>query len=91
MRAKLWVVIACLAAGPCACSAADDPPGKSAGETAAAALPLPERGSAPRSGNLVSGDGALLVVTESTIEAHYSYEDLRDRLLKRMAEHADDP
>ena len=47
MRAKLWVVIACLAAGPCACSAADDPPGNSAGEPAAAALPLPERADEP--------------------------------------------
>jgi outer membrane protein assembly factor BamB/tetratricopeptide (TPR) repeat protein len=42
-------------------------------------------------GNLVSGDGALLVVTASRIDAYWRAEDLRARVDARLAAQPEDP
>jgi outer membrane protein assembly factor BamB len=53
--------------------------------------PLPDGGARSPGGNLVSADGALLVVSRGDMSAHYRFEDRRDRLLARIAREPDDP
>jgi outer membrane protein assembly factor BamB len=48
-------------------------------------------GGAPVTGNLASGDGALLVYDRSHVAASYRFEDLRARLEARVAAAPDDP
>lgn len=48
-------------------------------------------GGAPVTGNLVTGDGALVLFDRSHVCASYRFEDLRARLEARVAESPDDP
>ncbi len=54
-------------------------------------LVSPIRNVAPGTGNLVSGEGALLFVTRSRIDACFRFEDLRAQLESRLAQSPDDP
>ena len=58
---------------------------------AAGSWALPDTGSQERSGNLVTADGAMLLVGRSHVRAHYRFEDLRDRLVARIVKNPTDP
>lgn len=59
---------------------------------AARKLPEPDgqQGKSRPWGDLVAGDGALLVASERTIDCYYRFEDLRDRLRARIEAAPDD-
>jgi outer membrane protein assembly factor BamB len=53
--------------------------------------PRPEPRPARPPGDLVAGDGALLVASERAIDCYYRFEDLRERLRQRLAAAPTDP
>ncbi len=53
--------------------------------------PLPDAGARSPGANLLSADGALLLVSRRGVAAHYRFEDRRDRLLALIAAEPDNP